>query len=275
MRLRNCVIAFFGVFVGAALTQNTVSWVGVFAAAVSAALITGGGNAINDYFDFEFDKINRPDRPIPSKRISRENALRLSILLFLVGVIISKQINRYCLILAFLNSLTLITYARYSKRMLLLSNLTVSYLVASVFLYGSLAALKPLTLFLNRLPATAWILTLCAFFMTLAREIVKDIEDKEGDLKLGARTLPIVFGERKSERLAESSAASAILLSMAPIVLILEKQIKFNIYAYAPIVLLSDVVFVLAFTKPPKESQRMMVAGMMLSLMAFYLGAVV
>jgi len=103
IRARNCAIAFIGVLVGASLAQphlDILSHQGVLLAATAAFLIVGGGNAINDYFDYEIDKTNKPRRPIPSGRVSRSDAFMLSIVMFLVGVWLAHSINRYAFLLA-------------------------------------------------------------------------------------------------------------------------------------------------------------------------------
>ncbi len=74
-------------------------------------LVTGAGNAINDYFDYEIDRINRPRRPIPSGRVNRKTALYFSILLFGTGIVLSYWLGPVCLLLAGFNSLLLFLYA--------------------------------------------------------------------------------------------------------------------------------------------------------------------
>ena len=114
VRARNAAIAFFGVLVGAALSGN-FTLAPVILAAFSAALILAGGNAINDFFDVEVDKTNRPERPIPSGRTSKKSALAVSLILFLLGLAMSSLTNAYCLIIAAANTVVLILYGRFSK----------------------------------------------------------------------------------------------------------------------------------------------------------------
>ena len=99
-------------------------------------LITGAGNAVNDYYDREIDAVNRPDRPIPRGEVAPEGAARYSILLFVTGVLLATLASPACLGIAVLNSLVLVLYARTLKRVPLAGNLAVAYLSASIFLFG-------------------------------------------------------------------------------------------------------------------------------------------
>ncbi|HQI69074.1 MAG TPA: UbiA family prenyltransferase, partial [Methanothrix sp.] len=75
-------------------------------------LVTGAGNAVNDYCDRQIDAVNRPGRPIPSGRISPRAALYYSMALFAAGSLLAGLVNSVCLLLAVFNSALLILYAR-------------------------------------------------------------------------------------------------------------------------------------------------------------------
>ncbi|HHQ45229.1 MAG TPA: hypothetical protein ENN13_03725, partial [Candidatus Altiarchaeales archaeon] len=92
-RPRNMLMAFIGVFTGAVLYTQDYNLLMLFAAALSASLILAGGNGMNDYFDFEIDRVNKPERPIPSGRITRSDAMMLSIVFFLSGLGLAKAVN--------------------------------------------------------------------------------------------------------------------------------------------------------------------------------------
>ena len=126
--MRNVIIAFFGVLTGSLIFSmgTPIEVYNVAAAAVSASLILAGGNALNDYFDFEIDKVNKPKRPIPSGRITRSDAFMLSMVFFLLGLAFAKSINRFCLGISILNTLILVIYARWGKKMIFISNITVA-----------------------------------------------------------------------------------------------------------------------------------------------------
>jgi len=275
LRLRNCIIASIGVLIGAFFVYHGVdsaTTLRVLMAITATFLITGGGNVINDYFDVEIDKINKPERPIPSRRVSRSDAFMFSIVLFLLGVGLSKQINNYCLIIAGINTGLLIFYAAHSKRIAFLSNIIVGYLVASVFLFGILSVLSDGTgSVLGAELEIVALITACAFFITVSREIIKDIEDMKGDRYNYSSTLPLKIGKERAKRVAILFGAGAILLSLFPFFMNTNTY-SFNIAVYAVVVSISDIIFTISLFSPPFMGQRLMVVGMVIALMAFFLG---
>ena len=188
-RPANILIAGLSVIVGAVVAGEITSWWKVLFAFVSAGLIAGGGNTINDYFDLEIDRINKPQRPLPQSQISPKDALLFSVLLFIIGIVLSIFINFLALGLSILVSLALVIYSWSLKRKLLIGNLMVSFISGLAFLYGGITT-KDYRLSL--VPAVL------SFFFHLGREILKDLEDFKGDLVVGSKTLPIAKGERFS-----------------------------------------------------------------------------
>ncbi|MBN2017872.1 MAG: geranylgeranylglycerol-phosphate geranylgeranyltransferase [Candidatus Cloacimonetes bacterium] len=159
-------------------------------AALAAALISGGGYVINDYYDYSIDVINRNERVLPSGLISKIVAKFYALLLFTVGILISIFIrNPWMIALAILNTLLLYFYALKGKQLHFFGNLLVAFITASTFIFGS---------FITGNFSNAIFVALCAFFYTFIREIVKDIEDKEGDSSTGSKTLPLIWGNKKT-----------------------------------------------------------------------------
>ncbi|MDE4907610.1 geranylgeranylglycerol-phosphate geranylgeranyltransferase [Methanogenium marinum] len=173
--------------------------------------ITGAGNAVNDYFDREIDAINRPERPIPSAAVSVRGAAIFSAVLFLSGIICAAFVHPFCFGFACVNSIILIAYAARLKGVPLVGNFAVSYLSGSIFLFGG--ASGGMDGILLNLPIAGIV-----FFPMMAREILKDAEDIEGDQAGGVRTLPMVTGVLTSCRVAAVLAAGAVVLSILPIV---------------------------------------------------------
>jgi len=275
MRIRNCIMTFLGVIVGASVAYTGSQLLPlngfVLTAAVAAALITAGGNTLNDYFDIETDKVNKPHRPIPAGRISKSDALMFSVSLFLFGLAFAKAVNKFTLAFAIVNTLALIVYARYSKRMLLVANLVISYLVASAFIYGALSIHEvgaPINL---RTLELTLILSACAFFVTFSREVIKDIEDMQGDERIYSKTLPIVFGKKNTKKVAIFFTLTAIGLSILPL---LTNHPGLVGMVYAPIIFLADLLFLSALTMYAPLGQRTMIAGMASALSAFLFGSV-
>jgi geranylgeranylglycerol-phosphate geranylgeranyltransferase len=178
---------------------------------VVVALITAAGNVINDYFDVEIDRVNRPDRPIPSGQIRLSAARAYAVTLFLAGILVCLLTNDLCIAIVVINSLLLIGYAARLKRTPLFGNITVSYLAASMFLFGG--ALGGLSGLLHVMP-----FAFMTFFAMLARELVKDAEDVEGDRASGAVTIPIRYGIKATMLLALFCALLGVVASLVPYV---------------------------------------------------------
>ncbi len=182
----------------------------VLLAAVAALLITGAGNTINDACDAAIDAINRPDRPIPSGELSVNSAYLYAALLFIAGLTAAFFTNPLCLAIAIINSILLILYARTLKGTILYGNLAVAYLSGSIFLFGgALAGVDGLIITVPLAGIT--------LFGTLAREILKDAEDIDGDAAGGATTLPMAIGISRSGTVAFGSAVVAVIVSFIPI----------------------------------------------------------
>lgn len=271
IRIRNCIMAFFGVLLGAIfISFSNVFTLKIISAGFAVFFIAGAGNAINDYFDYEIDKINKPDKPIPSNRINRSDALMLSLALFFIGLGLSKYVNRYCLLIGILNSFILVLYGRYSKRLHLISNLTIGYLVASIFVFGAIANLDNgiIDIEIGKLQLIV-IISACAFFAIFSREIIKDIEDIEGDKKEHSVTLPIKIGVYRSKDIAYVFTLVAILFSIIPFFIARE---YLNLQFYGVSILIADFIFLISFITHPSLSQRIMIVGMIMALLAFFLG---
>ena len=259
LRPFNCMMAAAAAIIGLAIAGGLDPKAGLLIF-LAVFLITGAGNAINDYYDREIDAINRPGRPIPGGRIQAGAAFRYSLALFAAGCILAGLVNQICLAVAVFNSALLFFYARNLKATPLAGNITVAFLTGSTFLFGGAAA-GPAGLVANQVPF--WL----SFLASMSREIAKDIEDMVGDRKGGARTLPILAGERLSAALAASFAVAAVVLSyFAP----------FG-RAYLVIVAVADLFFLLSVLKIARVdaagSQKAIKKGMAVALMAFLAGA--
>jgi len=172
-------------------------------------LITSAGNVINDYYDIEIDRINRPQRPLPSGEVGIKAALVLAIVLFASGIILAIFTNILCLAIAIFNSAILVGYAAWLKKTTLLGNIAVSYVSGSIFLFGG--AFSGIAGLIQVSPVT-----LITFLAMLSRELFKDAEDVEGDSASGASTLPIRIGVKKTTYIGFFCLFGAVLASMIP-----------------------------------------------------------
>ena len=177
--------------------------------AVVVVLVTAGGNVINDVYDVEIDRINRPERPIPAGEISLAGAKAYTAALFAGGIAVAALTTPLCLLIALANSAILIAYAVRLKRVPGLGNVAVAYLTASVFLFGgAFAGIEGLVQNVS--------LAAITFLATIAREVLKDAEDVDGDAAGGARTLPMIVGIRGTGLLAFACACGAVIASLLP-----------------------------------------------------------
>jgi len=178
---------------------------------VIVTLITAAGNVINDYFDADIDRINRPERPIPSGMVPLLAARYFAVTLFLAGILTALFTPPLCLAIAVINTLILVLYAAKLKGMPVVGNAAVAYLAASIFLFGGAFAGGDALVLMIPLAAIT-------FLATMVREILKDVEDTVGDAAGGADTLPIRIGIRPATRIALGFALAAAVASVVPYV---------------------------------------------------------
>lgn len=264
----NSVIAGLAAIVAYLIATGTLVN-GVLLLMAVVILITAAGNVINDYFDAEIDAINRPERPIPSGAMSRNAALVWAGILFILGLAACMFTTPLCLGIALFNALLLVVYAARLKSTPLLGNIAVAYLSASIFLFGG--AFAGWHLLVQVLP-----IAVITFLAMLARELLKDAEDIEGDRAGGADTLPIRIGVQKTALLAFICAAAAVTASVFP-------YSWWGVW-YLPGIALVDVIIIgaavkaLGSTDPGSlkvtGSTTLLKIGMFASLVVFTLSAV-
>ena len=187
-------MAAVGVFVGASLTLEPVSWITLIPSALTVIFICGAGNVFNDLKDVEIDQFAHPDRVIVAGRLSMVCARRLGWGLNVLGAVVALFINLPSALLAWLAIGFLFAYNYFLKRVPLAGNFIIALLAGGVVLMGGMA-LAPEYAF--ELPGPI-IGGLFAFLVHLMREIVKDIQDMEADRRFGLRSLPMLIGVRSS-----------------------------------------------------------------------------
>lgn len=175
---------------------------------VATLCIAAAGNIINDIYDVEIDKINKPEKVLIGKKISEQTANRLFIVLNVIGVAIgfylANSIGKPAFAALFIVfSALLYLYASYLKGMFLVGNLLVSALVAMSLIIVALFDLLPAVTIENQVSQSAVFkivlyYSLFAFSINFIREIVKDLQDINGDKKGGMNTLPIAIGRKRA-----------------------------------------------------------------------------
>ena len=179
-------------FLGGELTlEELFTDLNMLCLSLSTVFIAAGGYVINDYYDVKIDYVNKPDRVVVGRFLMRRYILFLHAFLNTIGIIVGFLASWKIGIIAFFAAGLLWLYSNLLKRLPLLGNFMVALLTASsvfiVFVYYNVS-------FFLFAAYTAF-----AFFISLIREIIKDMEDIEGDKKFDCKTLPIVLGIRKSK----------------------------------------------------------------------------
>jgi geranylgeranylglycerol-phosphate geranylgeranyltransferase len=248
MRPLNCIVMSLAVLVGASLTGlGNLQGVNLLFSAITAFTLTGAAMAVNDYYDFDIDKINEPNRPIPSGQVSLKTSLVTTAVLTLIGLSSAFVISLFCLLFATVAWIIMVTYTTIGKRAGFPGNLLVSACVAAPFLFGSIVATNTITI-------NILLFASMAFLSNTGREIAKGIVDIEGDSQHKIKTLAVVFGRKKAALAAAIFFISAVCLSTTPLIL--------NIVTiwFIPFVLVTDVGLlwcsVSLLKNPERENSR-------------------
>ena len=263
----NCFMSAVAVLITLMIVLPNIQTIGFLRACLAMAtafVICGAGMAVNDYYDVEIDKINKPKRPIPSGRINKKNAMIFAIFLFLIGIALAFFINKYAFYIAIINSVVEFLYAWKLKKVLLLGHLLVSYLVASLFIFGGAAMFDIVGL--TKLTSII-ILSALAFFSNMGREIYKSAADVLGDKQFNVTSFATKFKIPTAKKVASVFLIIAILLSPLPFLIGI-----FGIY-YLSIVIIADAVFVAAMVVNVSNAEKYCKAAMIIALVAFLLGA--
>lgn len=179
LRPINGFMAGGAVMLGAWISGSPLQWHNIIVLSIVTFMATGFGNLINDIIDIETDRISHPTRPLPSKKISRKEAIVYCIILSLISIT-AAGMTGFIYGIATLVPLTMLTlYAFFLKGTPFIGNVIVSVLVAYALLFGSLEAPH-----LNLLVIPAAL----AMLLNFSREVVKDIQDRDGDRAAGITT---------------------------------------------------------------------------------------
>jgi geranylgeranylglycerol-phosphate geranylgeranyltransferase len=171
--------------------------------------ISGSALVSNDYFDLEVDRINSPDRPLPSGAVSPSEAIFLAALAMLIGLAASFAISIQAFILSVIFGAVGILYNWRYKQAGLLGNLMVASSVAITFILGGLAVGQPF----NKI---VWFFSLTAFLIDLGEEIAGDAMDIEGDKQRSSKSIAIMYGKDFALRISSAIFFLVVLISFIP-----------------------------------------------------------
>ena len=269
MRAGNLGVSFVGTVVGGLVARGEgvsvplLLWVLLVLAGTSTALVTAGGNVLNDLLDLEGDRVNHPDRPLVTGEISIASARGLAVACFVIGaavvvpVALAEPLVAVILVIAVA---MLLGYEFRFKSEGFVGNLVVAFLTGAVFLYGGAAA--------GNLPVLAPFAAM-AFLATLSREVIKDMEDVAGDV--GRRTLPQRHGLGTASTVARAAVLGGIVLSAVPFAWFVTLVSGVGII-YLVLVGAADVIFAVSIWHLPGRlhyEQTLSKVAMTVALFAF------
>ena len=280
MRLEHGVMIAIAIIIGALIADKNFPIFEKFILTFFMALFLEGSTfALNDYYDLDIDKKNkRYDRPLVRGDLSPKTALYLFMIFFPLGIILSYLINLTCFIIALITAIFALIYDAYLKKVKLLGNFFIAYVMAIPFVFGGASILKENTFTINIHPAI-FVVALIAFLSGTGREIMKDVMDFEGDKTQGVKSFPKYIGIRKSNFLSAFFYIIAVAISFFPF--FLNNFIYyFQNYYYLGVVLITDLMFLymsaqLIFNKNAnvKFYRKFTLLAMFIGLIAFLVGA--
>jgi len=231
------------VFGGIMASGNSLHFAKLGLGFFCAFFIAGSANILNDYFDFEVDKKNAPNRPLPSGIVTKPEVLLFSSVVALLGLSISLTISiqafLFCVFLWVLSFL----YNRKLKETGLPGNISVAICVASTFILGGLLAGDPWNKYVL-------LISLIAFFVDLGEEIAGDAMDAEGDRLRQTKSIAIKYGRDVALKIAAVSFVVVVLISLVPVFF---TSIS---YVYILLLLLADFLILVFALKLAKSQTR-------------------
>lgn len=267
LRITNFIIAFASIYFAILIADVNLAFQPItFLAALSGAIIGSAGMVINDYFDLEIDKINRPERPLPFGIISKKSAIVYYFTLNIIALVLILETNTVVISIALCSIVLIFLYSYRLKKIMLAENFAVALMTGMAFIFGGVVGENTAALII---PAVF------ACLINFAREIIKDVEDIEGDKRYKSRTLPILFGERNALYLASAVLFVLIIFTFVPFIL----QI-YNIEYFLVVLFGVDIVMIYSiksiFRNPSKNNLRrignLIKYDMAVGLLAIYLG---
>ena len=262
----NCGITFATIVIACAICKFPFDIPTIIIAGFIGALVNAGGNVINDYFDLEIDKLNRPNRILPANKISKSTALLFYLVLTLIAIGSSFFLTTNASLIVLFTIFILFFYSYKLKQIPLWGNIAVAFSTALAFLFGSVVVGN---FYCGITPA------IFAFLISLMRELVKDIEDIKGDSAIGISTFPIKYGVQKT----------ISLISVVGIILIISTTIPilfkfYNVYYFIFVSLFVNSIIVNIIRKikqngdipDMKKVSKELKIGMVLGIISIVIG---
>ncbi len=274
MRLEHGVMLFLGIIIGSFIALKGVSLPSLdkfILTFFTALFLEASTFALNDYFDLDIDILNkRNDRPLVRGDIKPKTALILFGIFFPLGIIFSYFVNIACFVIALITALFAVLYDSHMKKIKFIGNFYIAYVMAIPFVFGGVAVIKENT-FSFAIDPSIYIIALIAFLAGSGREIMKDVQDFEGDKKKGTRSLPKFIGERKSNIIAGLFLILAVCISFIPF-LIQTYTLYYMNYVYLFLVLICDILLLIIALNLIFKKQQYLKFFRKISLFSIFIG---
>lgn len=208
----------------------------------STVVIAASGYFINDYYDIKIDLINKPNKVIIGKNVKRRPVLVAHLILNTIGIALGIWVSIWIGCLNFICAFLLWFYSNQLKKLPFVGNFVVALMTSSTLL--------SLVLYYRSHEILLYMYASFAFGITLIREIIKDIEDMQGDAMYGGLTLPITIGLRKTKFIIYC-LLTILVGVIASFLLLLKNQILFG---YFTLLLIPLSIFVFRIAKADTKS---------------------
>ena len=252
MRLEHGFMLALAIFIGSlialqtdgTLSLDTFPWMQFVLTFFTALFLEASTFALNDFYDLEIDKKNnRIDRPLVRGDLQPKVALYLFYVLFPLGILCSFFVNFSCFFIALITAIFAILYDKYMKKIKLLGNFYIAYVMAIPFVFGA-AAIGTKSVMMFYIDPAVFMVAMIAFLAGSGREIMKDVMDFEGDKSSGVKSFPYYVGIRKSNVITSLFYFLAVCFSLFPFLFIQFGVYHLN-YVYLSFIVATDLVFLL------------------------------
>jgi len=277
----NCLMGALTVIIGLLNTRVGIPldrfFINIILGVFIYIFIAASGMVINDIYDLEIDKINRPERPIPRGSITLKQAKILFIIYLCFGLFLSL-LNTIFVSLSILNFVIVSffgfigwVYAKWGKKSGFLGNLIVGISFSIGLVYGAV-------LNSSFIPPYIWFFFITAFSLLVSREIIKGCEDIEGDKSQGVKTLAIKIGIKNSRNVAVLFALVAIIFFVLPVLTNILNPILFLIFMILGIIEVAYTLVLMLTSKLEKGDLKkislLLKIGMFIGLIAFLFASI-
>lgn len=281
LRPINCLMGSLTVIIGLLNTRLGVPFdillINISLGVLTYFFLAGSGMIINDIYDLSIDSINRPERVLPSGRMTIKQAKIQFILTYGIGVALAV-LHSFLFSLGFLNIILAAffgfigwIYAKYGKKSGFPGNIIVSISFSIGLIYGAV-------LNSSIIPPYIYFFFLTSFFLLLSREIVKGCEDIEGDTKEGVKTLAIKLGIKKATIFSIIFEIMAIVFFILPIFTdIINPTLFLILMIFGLIIVCSSIALSIRKTLEKKDFKKislLLKIGAFLGLIAFIFASV-